>query len=36
MKLLFSKDELNSKKLSDLILNLFEQNDHISFLCDET
>lgn len=36
MKLLFSKDELNSKKLSDLISNLFEQNGHISFLCDET
>lgn len=36
MKFLLPKEEIASENLSELITNLFEQNGHVTFLCDET
>ena len=36
MKFLLPKEEIASENLSELITDLFEQNSHITFLCDET
>ena len=36
MKFLLPKEEMASENLSELITDLFEQNNHVTFLCDET
>nr|MBP8206702.1 hypothetical protein [Acinetobacter sp.] len=36
MKFLLPKEEIASENLSELITDLFEQNGHVIFLCDET
>ncbi|GAB02687.1 hypothetical protein ACT4_036_00310 [Acinetobacter sp. NBRC 100985] len=36
MKFLLPKEEIVSENLSELIADLFEQNGHVTFLCDET